>query len=183
MTEISNMALIEGLIFISGDEGITNTKIAKQLNLSIKIVNDILNEMEKELKEDKHRGIMLMQTGNVFKFTTKYEHSNFYQTLIKEQTSKLSPSTLETLAIIAYKGPITKSNIEKIRGVNSDYVIAKLRARELIIEAGRSEAVGKPILYSVSKNFLDYFNLKSLDNLPPLPSNLLDKDDESELFI
>lgn len=182
MEQFNNNALIEGLIFISGDEGISYQQIAKQLNLDFKVVNEIIAEMKHNLDIEDSRGICLMMTGNIVKFTTKYQHATKYYHLFKDQTRKLSTAALETLAIIAYQGPIVKSGIEKIRGVSSDAMIAKLKAQELIIEVGKSDLPGKPFLYAVSQQFLDYFHLKSLKNLPPLPDSFFVQDEETNLF-
>jgi segregation and condensation protein B len=108
--------------------------------------------------------------GGGYQFVSKKE---FYPTLAKlngeKYTKRLSTAALETLAIIAYKQPITKSDIEQIRGVNSDYSVQKLLEKELIVISGRLEdAVGKPLLYNTSKSFMDYLGLNSLDELPRL---------------
>ena len=110
------------------------------------------------------------QIGGGYQFLSKKE---FYQTLAKlngeKYTKKLSTAAMETLAIIAYKQPITKTDIEHIRGVNSDYSVQKLLEKELILIAGRMEdAVGKPLLYTTSKSFMDYLGLNNLDELPKL---------------
>jgi segregation and condensation protein B len=110
------------------------------------------------------------QIGGGYQFLSKKE---FYPTLAKlngeKYTKKLSTAAMETLAIIAYKQPITKTDIEHIRGVNSDYSVQKLLEKELILIAGRMEdAVGKPLLYTTSKSFMDYLGLNNLDELPKL---------------
>lgn len=110
------------------------------------------------------------QIGGGYQFLSKKE---FYPTLAKlngeKYTKKLSTAAMETLAIIAYRQPITKSDIEHIRGVNSDYSVQKLLEKELIVISGRNEdMVGKPLIYSTSKSFMDYLGLNSLDELPKL---------------
>jgi len=110
------------------------------------------------------------QIGGGYQFLSKKE---FYPTLAKlngeKYTKKLSTAAMETLAIIAYKQPITKTDIEHIRGVNSDYSVQKLLEKELILISGRMEdAVGKPLLYTTSKSFMDYLGLNNLDELPKL---------------
>ena len=107
--------------------------------------------------------------GNKFKLTTKSEHKDFYKKLVnEEQNSLLSQSSLETLAIIAYNGPITRVDIDNIRGVNSTYVIRKLLLKGLIEESGRADTAGKPRLYNVTSKFLDYFGLGSISELPKI---------------
>lgn len=117
------------------------------------------------------------QIGGGYQFLSKKE---FYPTLAKlngeKYTKKLSTAAMETLAIIAYKQPITKGEIEHIRGVNSDYSVQKLLEKELIVISGRMEdAVGKPLIYSTSKSFMDYLGLNNLDELPKL-SEILNQD-------
>lgn len=112
---------------------------------------------------------------------TKKEHSKYYKSLVDEEVSDtLSPAALETLAIIAYNQPITRLMVDEIRGVSSVYVIRKLLLKNLVKEVGRSELPGRPILYGVTDQFLDYFGLKSLDDLPEI--TVEEKDEEQELF-
>ncbi|MDO5110608.1 MAG: SMC-Scp complex subunit ScpB, partial [Erysipelotrichaceae bacterium] len=99
-----------------------------------------------------------------------------------DKESRLSNAALETLAIIAYRQPITRVEIEEIRGVGADMMLRKLEARGLICESGRSEAPGRPILYSVTEDFMDAFQLLSLDELPELPSFSEDTEGSDDLF-
>ena len=113
------------------------------------------------------------QIGGGYQFLSFLSKKEFYPTLAKlngeKYTKKLSTAAMETLAIIAYKQPITKTDIEHIRGVNSDYSVQKLLEKELILISGRMEdAVGKPLLYTTSKSFMDYLGLNNLDELPKL---------------
>lgn len=102
-------------------------------------------------------------------FMTKADYHETVSVLLKEKTVKrLTTAAMETLAIIAYKQPISKTEIEMIRGVSADYSIQKLLEKELIVIAGRSEQVGKPVLYATSNTFMDYFGLNSVDDLPKL---------------
>ena len=120
--------------------------------------------------------------GNTFKLTTKKEHREYYQRLIENEDSNvLSQAALETLAIIAYNEPITRLDIDEIRGVDSVYVVRRLLAKGLIKECGRSDKPGHPILYKTTDEFLDYFGLSSKEDLPKIEV-LEENNDDKELF-
>lgn len=164
--------IIEGLIFASGDEGITVKEIAKVIEIPEKTIEHLIEELKFDY-EHIHRGITIMQSNEVYHLTTKPEHNEYYKKWMQNpKTSRLSQATLETLAIIAYRQPITRVEIEEIRGVNSDYAVQNLLARSLIESVGRKEGVGRPILYGTTKEFLIYFGLSSLEDLPTLPENI-----------
>lgn len=167
-------AIVEGLLFASGNEGITVKQLSDVLEVAEAIVELVLDELRQEY-ENTDRGIRIMQAHEVFHLTTRPEHSSYYKKLLETpQTTRMSQAALETLAIIAYNQPITRTEIEEIRGVKSDRPVQTLLSRLLIEEVGRKDTVGKPILFATSKEFLTYFGLTSLDDLPPLP----DTDDE-----
>lgn len=163
------LAIIEGMIFIAGDQGINLNDIAKNLKLNASEVEKYLQNLKNTMNDNDSRGLILLQIENNYKFTTKKEHHQYYFAYVNKQNNNLSSAALETLAIIAYKGPITKNEIEQIRGVSSDSIVNRLKSQELITDIGRSDKPGKPILYKVTQNFLDYFNLESIKHLPPLP--------------
>lgn len=159
----------EGLIFINGDEGIEADTLAKLLEVSKQEVEDTLREIMEYYLDDKH-GIELVNYGGVYKFVSKALIHEYAAELFKvTKQNNLSPAALETLAIIAYKQPITRVEIEEIRGVGSDAMLRRLTLRNLIQEVGRADAPGMPILYGVTKDFLDVFKLISIDELPDLP--------------
>jgi len=113
--------------------------------------------------------IELVKIGNGYQFLTKKEYHAVINLLqLQRSKKKLSQAALETLAIIAYKQPVTKPDIEQIRGVNCDYSIQKLLEKELIAIVGKSEGLGKPILYGTSNLFMDYFGINSIEELPQL---------------
>src|SRR5690625_4303227 len=127
----------------------------------------------------------IMQSNEVFHLTTKQEHNEYYKRLLQNpRSTRMSQSTLETLAIIAYEQPITRVEIEEIRGVNSDYAVQTLVARSLIERVGRREGIGRPVLFGTKKEFLTYFGLSSLEDLPPLPKDLNEEKivKEADLF-
>jgi len=173
-------APLEGLLFASGDEGITIKQLTKVLRINAEEIEVLLDELKQDYL-DENRGIMIMQSHEVYHLTTKPEHSSYFKKLLETpQSSRMSQAALETLAIIAYNQPITRTEIEDIRGVKSDRPIQTLMSRSLIEDVGRRETVGRPILFATTKDFLTYFGLTSLDELPPLPENVDDEEIEHE---
>ena len=175
-------AIIEGLLFLVGDEGLTIEDISNIIEKSTEEVENILKELIADYEDDS-RGIQIEYLGNHYKLTTKPIHKEYYQKLaVTEENSELSQSALETLAIIAYNAPITRIDIDNIRGVNSTYVIRKLLLKGLIEEVGKSDAPGRPKLYNITQDFLDYFGLGSINELPAIeqPEEVID--DDKNLF-
>ena len=176
------LSIIEGLLFMIGDEGISLEQSSAACELKEDFVEDLLATIAKQCKE-KHRGIELVNYGGLYKFVTKAAvHMYGARLFALPEKGKLSQAALETLAIIAYKQPITRIEIEEIRGVNCDAMIRKLVAKALIKEVGRSDAPGKPILYEITEEFMDAFQLESIQELPELP-DLIQDHEESELFV
>ena len=178
-------AVIEGLLFVSGDEGITLKQIAKILDISEEATALVLNELHYDY-EHVNRGMKIIQSNEVYHLTTKPEHSKFYKKMLQNpRSTRMTQASLETLAIIAYKQPITRSEIEEIRGVNSDYAVQTLLARSLIEAVGRKDTLGRPIMFGTNTEFLTYFGLSTIDELPPLPETfdemLIEK--EADLFL
>ena len=173
-------AAMEGLIFVSGDEGITKDKLQVILDISDSDFSKYLNELISDYDND-NRGMQIKIFGDVIKMTTKEIHKDYYQKLTDiEESTFLSQGALETLAIIAYNGPITRISIDEIRGVNTSYLIRKLLDREFIKDVGKSDAPGRPTLYEVNNKFFDYFGLKSLDELPKMNMDI--NEEEIDLF-
>lgn len=177
----TNMAaVLEGLLFLTGDDGLTIEQAKDTLGTDEEKTLELFDYLQKYYLDDQ-RGIEVVRFGNTFKFLSKAIVHDYAKKLFQISTeAKLSTAALETLAIIAYKQPITRVEIEEIRGVGADVMLRKLEARGLIKEDGRSDAVGRPILYSVTDEFMDAFQLISLDELPELPSfNTEDEGDEN----
>ena len=177
-------AITEGLLFVTGDEGLELKQLADVLQVEPEVAKDVLYDLMEDYK-DSSRGLSIVETENIFKFTTKKEHALYYKRLVETPTAnKLSQAALETLAIIAYRQPITRVEIEEVRGVKTERPLQTLLAKSLIKEVGRSDSPGRAILYGTTNEFLDYFGLKSLKELPPLPDNLEDdvKQEEADLF-
>ena len=139
-------------------------------------------ELILELKEDyndKNRGIRIDFLGNKIKLTTKKEHREYYQKLIENpETNSLSQASLETLAIIAYNQPITRIQVDELRGVSSSQMLRKLVAKGFLKESGRSDLPGRPILYETTSEFLDYFGLNSIDDLPNMRDFITPEENE-----
>jgi segregation and condensation protein B len=159
--------IIEGILFAAGDP-IAIKEIAEIVGIDQKQLKRIIKEMINDYEKDS-RGIYILEFNDKIQLSTKPEYSHYIKKLIRFETRQnLSQAALETLAIVAYKQPITKSEIDEIRGVRSDRAVTTLLERNLIREAGRLEATGRPILYSTTDEFLKYFGFKNIDELPEL---------------
>lgn len=181
-----NKAVLEGLLFVVGEDGLTLDQIKETLEVDEDVAKELLMELKKDY-ENESRGLRIDFLGNRFKLTTKFEHKQYYQKLIENpETNFLSQAALETLAIIAYNEPITRIQVDAIRGVGSTSIIRKLVAKGFIKESGRSEIPGRPILYETTHEFLDYFGLSSIDDLPNIDDIIKEAeesdDDDSDLY-
>lgn len=175
---------IEALIFAS-DKPLTNLDLVELLNNALGFIDDraTLDQVEAAVEgiAEKYNtefyAFGLKQSGGGWQFLTKKEyHKTVAQLNGDKFLKRLSNAALETLAIIAYKQPITKSEIESIRGVNCDYAVQKLLEKDLVIIAGRNEeAVGKPLIYTTSKSFMDYFGINNTDDLPKISEVMMEE--------
>lgn len=166
--KMKNKAVLEGLLFVVGEDGLTLDQIEEVLELKEEEVKELVNEL-KHSYENEDRGLRIDFLGNRLKLTTKFEHREYYQKLLENpETNMLSQAALETLAIIAYNEPITRMQIDKLRGVGSSQMIRKLVAKGLVKESGRSDLPGRPILYETTNDFLDYFGLSNIKELPDM---------------
>ena len=171
-------AILEGLLFVVGEDGLSFEQIQDVLDIELDEAKQLILELKEDYqKED--RGLRVDFLGNRFKLTTKYEHREYYQKLIENpETNKLSQAALETLAIIAYNEPITRVELDKIRGVSTASLLRKLLAKGFIREAARSELPGRPILYKTTSEFLDFFGLSDISDLPNLDDFINNEEDE-----
>src|SRR5574344_2751102 len=173
--------VLEGLLFVCGDEGLTLEQIEEILSIDTEQAKKLLLDLKQSYETDE-RGIRISYLGNAFKLTTKKEHKEYYQKLIlNPENNTLSDAALETIAIIAYHQPITRIEIDNLRGVSTSQMIRKLVAKGLVKEVGKSSMPGRPNLYGTTHEFLDYFGISSLNDLPLLP-NIEESKEESELF-
>jgi segregation and condensation protein B len=172
-------------LFAAGDEGLTLKQISQVLEMEEIMAEQVLYELMSEYNENENRGITLVQLAGTYQLVTKKEYSPYLKKLVESpHTTALSQAALETLAIIAYKQPITRIEIEEIRGVKTERPLHTLMAKALIKEVGRAEGAGRAYLYGTTKEFLDYFGLKNINELPPLPDKV-DEDyipEEADLF-
>ncbi|HEY8530459.1 MAG TPA: SMC-Scp complex subunit ScpB [Paenibacillaceae bacterium] len=159
-------SVLEGLLFVAGDEGIPLKTAAEIVGADPGVVRDVLDDLAREYVRDQ-RGLRVAEVAGAYRLTTAPEHAPYFEKLaVSPMRSVLSQAALETLAIVAYRQPITRVEIEEIRGVNSDRAIQSLLAKDLIEEKGRADTVGRPILYGTTRAFLDWFGLSGLDQLP-----------------
>lgn len=173
------VGVLEGLLFVVGDDGVTLEEICETLNVTEDKAKELLTELKKEY-ERPERGIKISFLGETFKLTTKKENKEFYQKLAGNKESVLSQAQLEVLAIIAYNEPITRIEIDEIRGISSAYVVKKLLSRDLIKVVGKSDLPGKPNMYRTTREFLDCFGLASLNDLPEI--NMEENTENPDLF-
>lgn len=174
------LGVLEGILFVVGDEGTTLDEMSRILEIPKDEVKKLLLEL-KERYEQEDRGLRIRYLGDAFKLTTKEEHKSFYQKFLVDHHDhqSLSSAALEILAIIAYNEPITRVEIDEIRGISSSFTLRKLVAKGLVKESGKSDLPGRPNLYKVTHEFLDYFGLATKDDLPDI-SEFLPKDDDME---
>ncbi len=165
---MNKQAILEGLLYVAGDDGLSKAELSRILEVNeeemMKVVEKLKEDYNKEC-----RGLEIEVYGDRIKIITKSDYVEYLKKLFSEETSEnLSPSALETLAIIAYNEPITRTMVDEIRGVSSAHIIRKLVFKNLIKDVGRSELPGRPILYGVTEGFLDHFGLSSLAELPKI---------------
>ena len=173
-------AVIEGLLFVVGDDGLDLDEISKILEISKDETKELIKELQNDYQSS-DRGIIIDFLGDKLKLTTKKEHNIYYQKLLTtEDNNNLSQAALETLAIIAYNQPITRVKVDELRGISNNHIIRKLVAKGLIKEGGRSNMPGRPILYETTSEFLDYFGLSSIDELPDMREFLEEEEKETE---
>ena len=158
---------LEALLFVNGDP-LSLKRIAEILEVNQENVKLLLAQLIQDMNQQE-RGLTIIEVAGGYQLCTKPHLAGFLEKLVQIKENKLSIPALETLSIIAFKQPITKQEIEAIRGVRVDKVLANLLERNLIKELGRKEAIGRPIIYGTTEVFLKCFGLKSLEDLPELP--------------
>lgn len=181
---MNKRAILEGLLFVVGEDGLTIETIQDVLELNGEEAKILIMDLKKSY-EAEDRGLRIDFLGNKFKLTTKVEHREYYQKLLESpETNTLSQAALETLAIIAYNEPITRMQISALRGVDTTQVIRKLVAKGFIKESGRSDLPGRPIMYETTSEFLDYFGLATIDDLPDMQQFITEEevDKDSDLY-
>lgn len=175
------LSVIEGMLYIYGDEGVTIKDVAEALEITKKEAYELMDELLSLYASKTVKGVDICDFGGTYKMVTLPQHDVYYKKMMTTSSRKLSKSALETLAIVAYYQPVTRIRIEEIRGVGCESMIRKLLAQALIKEVGRDDSPGKPVLYGVTDEFMDAFNLKSLDELPEL-KEIESEFDEEDIF-
>ena len=167
MEEKNYKAIIEAILFTMG-ESVELEKIADAIELDKKTTKKLINEMMQEWK-DEGRGVAIMELDGAYQMCTRTEMYEYLIRIAKQPKRRvLTDVLLETLSIIAYKQPVTKMEIEKIRGVSSDHAVSKLVEYNLVCELGRLDAPGRPLLFGTTEEFLRSFGVHSVDELPVL---------------
>lgn len=159
---------IEAILFVAG-EPVRIEDLAKALNVTIRAVENEVIKLRDEY--DFHqRGFTLKRFGHQVQLATRALYASDVVHLLQPvQKQSLTQAAMETLAVVAYKQPVTRAEVEQVRGVKCDYSLQSLMNKELIMEVGRKDALGRPILYGTTENFLAHFGLSSLEDLPPMP--------------
>lgn len=158
---------IEAILFVAG-RPVTDVQLAEVLAVEKENIRLLLAQMKEEM-DKAERGLTILEVAEGYQLCTKAEYAETVARLAKVQPNRLSKAALETLSVIAFKQPITRAEIEQIRGVQAERILQKLLDKELIKELGRKEAIGRPILYGTTDVFLNCFGMDSLADLPPLP--------------
>ncbi|MGX7419226.1 SMC-Scp complex subunit ScpB [Carnobacterium gallinarum] len=181
---MNELGAVETLLFVAGDEGLSLEEIASVLDCTTQFVFQLLNQLQKMYEESKTSGLMLLEVGNHYQLATKKEYADLIKKYaVSPLSTNLSQAALETLAIIAYKQPLTRMEIDEIRGVQTSGALQKLLLRGLIEDKGRVNGPGRAILYGTTDYFMDYFGLKTLKELPAIDELEQDQEEvESDLF-
>ena len=164
---MSKLAEIEALLFVAGEDGLRVRQLAELLSLPPTGVTQSLEKLAEKYQKDEDSSLALLETSNTYKIVTKQDFAELLREYSKAPINQsLSRAALETLSIIAYKQPITRMEVDEIRGVNSSGAISKLQIFDLIRENGKKEVLGRPNLYVTTDYFLDYMGINSLEELP-----------------
>lgn len=178
-TELPLSVQLEALLFVAA-EPVTTAQLAMALDVSASVVERGLNELDAQLSS---RGLRLQRHSGRVQLTTAPQLAELIERFLGlESTTHLSRAALETLAIIAYQQPVTRPQIDAIRGVNSDSMMKSLLSKGLILESGRADGPGRPILYSTTPEFLQHFGLNSILEMPPLARSEEEGDTHDEML-
>ena len=179
---MSKLAEIEALLFVAGEDGLRVRQLADLLSIPPTGVIQSLEKLAEKYRKDEDSSLALLETSNAYKIVTKQDFADLLREYSRAPINQsLSRAALETLSIIAYKQPITRIEVDEIRGVNSSGAISKLQIFDLIRENGKKEVLGRPNLYVTTDYFLDYMGINSLEELPIVEETELIAE-ESQLF-
>ncbi len=173
---------IEAILFVAGD-AVDIRDLVRALGTDEKKVRKALQDLESEY-DFNQRGFMIKRFGEKVQLATRPLYAEDVVRLLQPvQKQSLSQAAMETLAVVAYRQPVTRADVEQIRGVKCDYSLQSLTAKGLIQEVGRKETIGRPILFGTTDEFLSRFGIESLDKLPPLPEPEPEEEEEHEELI
>lgn len=175
---MNRLASIEAILFVAGEEGVRADELSRLLEISEDEVMQALHELKEQYLSRESCALSVIDTAKRFKLVTKKEYAEVVKSYAHSPASgNLTKAILEVLSIIAYKQPVTRMEIDEIRGVQSSGAVQKLSLHGLIAEKGRLKTPGRPVLYGTTDAFLDYFGLKSLEELPELSIDEEEKED------
>ena len=181
VSEGSLKGRIEAILFVAG-EAVSLKDLSNSLKISEKALKKELDEISSEYDYEQ-RGFMLKRFGDKVQLATRPLYAGDIVRLLQPvQQQSLSQAAMETLAVVAYKQPVTRAEVEQIRGVKCDYSLQSLMIKGMIQEAGRKDTIGRPILYATTDFFLSHFGISSLDDLPPLPEKESNSPEEESEF-
>lgn len=180
MNNSERLQIIEGALYIVGNDGISVQQISRMLSIEESDALQLLQELINSYNMNENKGLQILEMADEkYIMATLKKHAKYYEQLaLENQTSSLSQAALETLAIVAYQQPVTKNEVEEIRGVSCDSSFQTLLQRGMIEEAGRKQAVGRARLYRTTTDFLNSFGLKSLSDLPPVPDLTINEEEQ-----
>ena len=171
---------VEAILFIAPSP-LSINQLASVLEQKTKVIEDVINKIKNEYIES--HGLRIQETNGKYQITSAPEYGKIIEKFIgTEESTSLSQAALEAMAIVAFRQPITRPEIDDIRGVNSDGVVRNLLNKGLIQEIGRSDSVGRPILYGTTEDFLHYFGLSSISELPKFESSSSDSSDNNKIL-
>ncbi|EMG29104.1 segregation and condensation protein B [Listeria fleischmannii subsp. fleischmannii LU2006-1] len=185
MNKEQQIGILESLLFAAGDEGLSTKQLTETMEITYIEALNLLESLGEQYEKDASRGLILLELAGSFQLATKKENASYLRKLVNTpQTTSLSQASLETLAIIAYNQPITRIDVDEIRGVKTDGPIRTLVAKGLITDKGRAEGAGRAKLYVTTSEFLDAFGLSSIEELPKLSDPSTEPEqDEMDLFL
>lgn len=164
---MEKIAALESLLFVTGDEGISLEELTSLLNITSLKAHKLVTSLRQRYDSDNSSGLTIIEARNRYQMATKRQYSEIIRKYaVSPFMSQLSQAALETLAIVAYRQPVTRIDIDDIRGVQSSSLLQRLMLRGLVKELGRAETPGRPILYGTSDYFMNYFGLKDINELP-----------------
>lgn len=176
------LSALESILFAVGEEGLTLIDLTNILELNSEEVLKLIKKLEDKYKNDNDSGLCLKFLGNTYKLTTKKHNKKYLESLTIQTSNNLSNSALETLAIIAYNEPITRMEIDDIRGINSSQMLRNLISKGFVEMVGKSDLPGKPNQYATTNRFLDYFGLSTKEDLPKINFEEIEVLDDKDLF-